>query len=512
MPERTAALHVLRTDNGAPHARRRCLVQRLAEAPRNTLTDAGPSSWPQTGSTKRWCFLPQDLTLDICRLLGAEDLLVFALCGRWSRELSITEDVWKFFCRRRWGLSANLHVYKSAKVLYYDSNGWFPRRTYGGWRPKPRFLIKEIHLQPRASLTMDVRTTDNEVFAVSEAVTGARGGNGCVDVVDTHSGQVRQTLEVSAATINCCDIGRNGDVICVGSDDAKVRLFRRGHHCHQTPAFGLAGEYPCMSEVNDLRYTREDHALAVRTHQNRHPAGLDIIPLERPEARYSVVGGSLAAHRKFIHAIDGFEEGCTLNEIACSGEHPRTSAFSAMLFDFRTAGRCVLDVPVTSGYAMGTMLWPLRAGRCKKVYANLLQEETHRRTRGTIVMVDFRYPTAEIGRFDFQEPVDDFRCFSGDIYSVCPEPCVRASSTQRLRILRTRTSEGSGLPECLHTVVRKYDATRDFAREDLKVLSVNQRGFALSYGENLCLGTITEPDRSSALPTADCFLPQPFHG
>merc|ERR1712232_1310419 len=139
---------------------------------------------------------------------------------------------------------------------------------------------------------------------------------------------------------------------------------------------------------------REDCVVAVRTEQNRLPAGLDVIPLERPARSYSLACGSEATHGKFIHAIDGFEEGCTLSEMACSGECPRTSAFSAMLFDFRTPGRCVLDVPVPLAKS-GTNLWPLRAGCSKKVYANLLQENAPSSTSGTIVEVDFRYPISD---------------------------------------------------------------------------------------------------------------------
>lgn len=230
----------------------------------------------------------------------------------------------------------------------------------------------------------------------------------------------------------------------------------------------------------------------MRTHQNRHPAGLDLIPLGRPEVRISFPGGSWATRGKYIHALDGFEEGCSLSGVACSGEHPLTSAFSAMLFDFRRPAPCVIDLPVTSvrqGHPVGTMLWPLRAGCSPKVYANLLHEEGRRNGRGTIAMVDFRYPSMDKGvLFHLPDPVDDFRCFGGSIYAACTDT---STLQHRLRVHRCTPSRPT-MAECLCTVVEQYDAAGRSPREDLKTFSICPRGFAVTYGEYLALGTVAE--------------------
>jgi len=319
-----------------------------------------------------------------------------------------------------------------------------------------------------------------------------------VQVIDAGTLRLKEQFEVSNATINCCDVGP--DLVCIGSDDSKVRLYRRHlGAAADTDLEDLSGykptcEYLCESEVNDLRFAIEDAVIAVRTHQNRHPAGLDIIPLGRPDVRISFPGGSWATRGKYIHAPDGFEEGCSLSGVACSGEHPLTSAFSAMLFDFRRPAPCVVDLPVTSvkqGHPVGTMLWPLRAGCSPKVYANLLHEEGRRQGQGTIAMIDFRYPAMDdlTVRFQLPDPVDDFRCFGGSIYAACTDT---SSPQHKLRVHRCSPSQ-PGIAESLCTVVEVYDAGGRSPREDLKVFSVCPRGFAVSYGEYLALGTIAEP-------------------
>lgn len=229
-----------------------------------------------------------------------------------------------------------------------------------------------------------------------------------------------------------------------------------------------------------------------------------MIPLARPDGRVSFPGGSRATHGKFIHALDGFEEGCSLNSIACSGELPLTSSFSAMLFDFRRSAPCVMDLAVASarqGHPAGTMLCPFRAGRHAKVYANLFNEG-QRHGKSTIAMVDFRSNNADRRGLSFQlpDPVDDFRCFGGSIYAACTEARVcAASGSRRLRVLRCSPGRPNDV-ESISTIVESYDSGgRGVHDEDLKVLSICQRGFAVSYGEHLALGTVAEPLRRRRL-------------
>jgi len=442
-----------------------------------------------------WAEFPQDLGVLVCQCLGPCAVVQLLFAGRRARDLGLREEVWRFFCRARWGRSANLSVYGSAKDLYLDRNGWFPQG--GGCRQSPSFEVQRIKLHDSPCLTMDLRITDDEIIAVSEAPRDKVGKQASVQIVDPGTRDLKERFEVSSATINCCDVG--ADLICLGSDDSKVRVYRRScgsstprTNCSYTPAC----EFECASHVNDLRLAREDTVIAVRTHQNRHPAGLDLIPLGRPDARVSFQGGSIATRGKYIHAIEGFEEGCSLSGVACSGEHPVTSAFSAMLFDFRRPVPCVVDLPVTSvdqGHPIGTMLWPLRAGPAPKAYANLMQEG-RRQGPGTIAMVDFRYPFLNESSpcFNLPGPVDDFRCFGGSIYAACTEI---TGNQQHLRIHRYTPSQAATV-ECLCTVVEAYDAGDRNPREDLKVFSVCSRGFATSYGEHLALGTVAEPRRA----------------
>jgi len=443
--------------------------------------------------------LPLDLGIFVCQLLGADDLASVLLVSHKVRDLGLHEEVWRFFCRARWGRSANLHVYERAKDLYGDKNGWFPRR---GGRAQPlRFDVQRLKLHDKPCLTMDLRITNEEIVAVSEAKFS---GQAFVQIIDPGTRQLRERFTVSEATINCCDVGPG--LICLGSDDSKVRLYRRDDPISScSSGYQLAGDYGCASEVNDLRLAREDAVIAVRTHQNRHPAGLDVIPLERPDSRKSFLGGTMLTRGKFIHALDGFEDGCSLSCVACSGEHPITSSFSAMLFDFRRSSPCVHDKPVTNqsrqGHPVGTMLWPLRAGRDWRVYANLLHDDGQRRSgKGTIAMIDFRYPTQEICTyFQLPAPIDDFRCFDGSLYVACslsPENTACSGSEhiapQQMRVHRCNPSNPSST-ECLSTVVEEYDPGQRNPREDLKVFSLCSRGFAASYGEYLVHGSVAEP-------------------
>eukprot|EP00927_Polykrikos_kofoidii_P018829 TRINITY_DN18774_c0_g1_i3.p1 TRINITY_DN18774_c0_g1~~TRINITY_DN18774_c0_g1_i3.p1 ORF type:complete len:494 (+),score=51.95 TRINITY_DN18774_c0_g1_i3:402-1883(+) len=486
MPERTLAV-------GCGYGRR--VAAKIASQMEGGFgaSDSASSSKPST--EKRWFDLPQILIILVFHLVGPWDFCCFALVNRRFSDIGLSDAVWRFFCRSRWGSSSNFSVYTNAKALFRDSNGWFP---YQGASPHPPcFEVQRLRLHKTRCLTMDLRITDEEIVAVSEAPRDATTSKvlqqASVQILETSTGRLRERFDVSNATINCCDV--NPGQICLGSDDSKVRLYRRSSSSTGGDEnYQLACEYSCASVVNDLRYAREDFIVAVRTHLNRHPAGMDIIPVERPDARVTLPGGSWTTRGKYIHAIDAFEEGCTLGEIACSGEHPLTSAFSAMLFDFRRSAPCVVDLAVAcvrQGHPVGTRLWPLRAGRSPRVYANLLREEGPKRKQGAIAMVDFRYPSmdARDTLFHLPDPIDDFRVFNGSIYTVGTD---NASCRQRLRVHRCSTT-WPGSVEVLSTVDEAYDAEGRNPREDLKVFSISQRGFVASYGEHLALGSIVEP-------------------
>ena len=73
--------------------------------------------------------------------------------------------------------------------------------------------------------------------------------------------------------------------------------------------------------MNDLRITTDGKVLALKTRRNRVPSGLDIIDLEH--AGQSVVeGGSRASRGKFLHAVDGFEGGCSLHQVSVESPIP----------------------------------------------------------------------------------------------------------------------------------------------------------------------------------------------
>jgi len=484
----------MRDATGSSLKRQRVSLPQL-EGAAPAQRSAATSSSPISGGCPLWAELPQDLGVVICQCLGPHAIARFLLAGRKTCEVSRCEEVWRFFCRSRWGGSANVGIYRSARDLFLDGNGWFPQRA--GKRQNPRFEAQEMTLHTSPCLTMDMRMTNEEIVTVSEAARDMNGvtQQACLHVIDPASLRVRQRIEVSKSTVNCCDVGLGA--ICLGSDDFKVRLYTQAgissaDGCASSAgSYELTSEYLLTSEVNDLRFTREDAVIAVRTHQNRHPAGLDLIHVHRPEARASFQGGSAATRGKYIHALDGFEDGCSLSGIACSGEDAMTSAFSAMLFDFRRSAPCVVDLPVTSqqqGHQHATMLWPLRAGRAPQVYANLLDESRHNEG-GIIAMVDFRYPSMEVAElFRFPDPVDDFRCLDGSIYAACTE--VTASEK---RIHLYRATHGQRDIERLCTVVENYDACSRIPREDLKVFSICSRGFAMTYGEQLSLGRLAEP-------------------
>lgn len=453
-------------------------------------------------SPVRWLEIPQDLCVVVCQLLGVLDVLRLLVCSRRTREVALMEDVWLFFCRTKWGISANVHTYKRAKDLFLDSNGWFPRR--GGRRVLPYFKVDRLQVHHMPCTTMDLRCTDEAIIAVSEAPRQKdHKKKAHVNIIDPSTRQLRDRFEVSEATINCCDVQRGW--ICLGSEDSKVRAYRYRDGLEDfvvssssSSHYQAGAECKLGSAVNDLRLTLEDTIVATRTHQNRHPAGLDLIRLDRPDAPTTYPGASWATKGKYIHALDGFEDGCSLSAITCAGEHPLTSAFSAMLFDFRRPVPCVADVPVTTslqGVPLGTMLWPLRAGCSPKVYANLLHMEGRHRGRSTIAMVDFRYPAMDASAlFQLPEPIDDFRYFGGQLYAAC------SGAFGQTQIWRCNL-ENLVESELLCNVVDVHKPTSHGPKEDLKIFSICQRGFALSHGESIQWGMVAQrPDMEDILP------------
>jgi len=460
----------------------------------------------------RWLhLLPQDLKVLICQCLCPSDVGRLLAISQDGQHLGILEEIWLFFCRVRWGKSANLHSYNCARHLYRDCNGWFPLR--GRERKCPQFDLLTLQVNSPPSLTMDLRIADDEVITVSEVQETSNKHekpHADVHVLDPGTGKLRQRFAVSDATINCCDLSTKA--LCLGSEDQKIRLYRHSSSSAVESPYIPVCEYSCMSAVNDLRLTVEDTIVAVRTH-GRYPVGLDLIPMERPDAHVSFRAGSYLTRHKHIHALDGFEGGCSMSSVVCSGEHPVNNAFSAMLFDFRCSVPCVVDVPVASqeqGYPVGTMLWPLRAGVQHIVYAHLKHSEDDAIFSGqsSIAMVDLRRPlTSACYRFSLASSVDDFRCFGGSIYAVCtgssatgseqqstPQRQQQQQQQQQLNVIRCTPGRSDYSGESLCTIQAGLGA-RGQTPEDLKVLSVCQRGFAVSFGEQLALGTIVQPWR-----------------
>lgn len=192
---------------------------------------------------------------------------------------------------------------------------------------------------------------------------------------------------------------------------------------------------------------------------------------------------------QYIHAVDGFEEHCSLGCLVCSAEDPETSTFSAMLLDFRRPKPCVSAVPLTS--ALGTMLWPLRCGPAPRAYANIVGEDPA--LASTIVSIDFRNPCFERqDSLKLPHVVDDFRCFGGAIYAACTESL--PSGAQRTQISRCTPTDGTGHSEILCTAAETREVGH--MQEDLKVLSVNQQGLALSWDERLSHGGIVNKLRN----------------
>ncbi|CAK0829150.1 unnamed protein product, partial [Prorocentrum cordatum] len=193
-------------------------------------------------------------------------------------------------------------------------------------------------------------------------------------------------------------------------------------------------------------------------------------------ARVSFPGGARATMCKYIHALDGFEEGCSLSSVVCTGEHASTSAFSIMLFDFRRQSPCVVDLPMTSaGQPSSSMLWPLRAGPSPIVYANMDTEPRHG-PGSKIAMIDFRYPTIDSQmQLCFPERVDDFRCFGGSLYAACSLAGARQRQTD---ILRCRPG-GPREVELLLSMVGACTASGRSPHEDLKRAGSEPAGLRL---------------------------------
>ncbi|CAJ1452989.1 unnamed protein product [Effrenium voratum] len=445
---------------------------------------------PVKESGVRLLDFPQDMAPFVCQFLRSEEVLALLPVSRRVHAMAMQQEVWRFFCRRRWGKSANLHLFDHAKDCLRDQNGWFPRE-FGHSRCLPSFQVRHVKPHDLPGLTMDMRMTHEDLVMVTEAPSTSRGMRKArMLVLDPADASYKDHVEVSESTINCCDMAPGR--ICIGGDDSKVRLFRRSSgSCHgngNQSGYCLAESISCNDTVNDLRLVREDAVVALKTIRNRHPAGMDLIHLERPDARRSIAGGCSECGGKFLHALDCFEQSCSLTNVVCTGEHPVTSCFSAMLFDFRRSLPCVLDVPVTENN-LGTMLWPLRTGRFPQVYANLLHEG--RSSHGEITMVDFRFPSLKPAMHcKLPSPIEDFRCLEGSIYAVCAD-----TNLGRSRLRLHRFSPGACMTECLCTVAEAYDGRGRTSREDLKVFSVCPGGFAIAYGNELALGSLQRPQR-----------------
>lgn len=332
---------------------------------------------------------------------------------------------------------------------------------------------------------MDLRTTTQELVTVSEAL---RHKNARLQILDPVSTTRKANLEVSPSNINCCDVARG--LVCAGSDDGNVRVYKRGTLHTAKDEYSLVQQFACHEKVNDLRITTDGKVLALKTRRNRVPSGLDIIDLEHP-GQSVVEGGSRASRGKFLHAVDGFEGGCSLHQVPMVGEHPLTTGFSAMLFDFRRSDPCVLDVPVTDE-GTGMVLWPLRAGRFPQVFCGLAPESSSfAGPQGLISMVDFRYAAALVPAIHLPGPVDDFRFLDGSIYAICSDMNTRPSP-----LTLHRYSPAAGRAEHLCTVVESCTGRRP--EWDIKVLGIHAGGFAVAFGDELAVGTVARPPEWTA--------------
>jgi len=423
--------------------------------------------------------IPQDVAALVCHYLHPEDALRLLPASRNIQSITQQPDIWRCFCFLRWGRGANLHLYDHAKDCFRDQNGWFPWQ--GMVRSPPCFEVRCLKTHQQGCASMDLRTTTQELVTVSEAV---RHKNARLQILDPVSATRKANLEVSPSTINCCDVARG--LVCVGSDDGNVRVYKPGMLGTEKGEYSLVQQFACHEKVNDLRITTEGKVLALKTRRNRVPSGLDIIDLEC-SGQAVVEGGSRASRGKFLHAVDGFDGGCSLNQVPMVGEHSLTTGFSAMLFDFRRRDPCVLDVPVTDeGPAM--VLWPLRAGRFPQVFCGLVPESSSLAgPQGLISMVDFRYAAALVPAIHLPGPVDDFRFLDGRIYALCSDTTRRPSP-----LTLHRFSPEAGRAEYLCTVVEE-SCTGRRPEWDIKVLGIHPGGFAVAFGDELAVGTVARP-------------------
>lgn len=440
----------------------------------------------------------QDLAAAVCQYLRPMDVLFLLPASSRVQHMAGSEEVWRYFCRQRWGPATNLQLFRSAKDCLRDCNGWYPKDVKNG-RCLPSFQLRRLQAPDPPALALDVRMNHEDLVLVTE---GAESKPARLMVLDPRDGSTKDNLQVSDCNVNCCDISPG--LIGIGGDDLKVQLFRRPGsmtygsssssnltHCGQGSDSGgyiFCESFQCSDPVNDLRLVREDAVVALKTVKSRQPVGLEVIHWDRPDIRSSIVGGSAECGGKFLHALDCFDGCCSLSNLVCTAEHPVTSCFSAMLFDLRRSMPCVMDVPVTET-DLGTLLWPLRTGRFPQVYANLLRE--HGTGTGEIRMVDFRYPSLKLSvHCRLPNPVEDFRCLDGSIYAVCAD---RDAEVPRLRLHRFNPEVG--MTECLCTVVEAHDARGRTFREDLKVFAMSPQGFALAYGHEFTLGHVARPQR-----------------
>ncbi|CAE7433805.1 unnamed protein product [Symbiodinium sp. CCMP2456] len=421
--------------------------------------------------------IPQDVAALVCHYLNPEDALRLLPASRNVQSITQQPDIWRCFCFLRWGRGANLHLYENAKDCLRDQNGWFPWQ--GTVRSAPCFEVRRLKTHQQGCASMDLRTTTQELVTVSEAL---RHKNARLQILDPVSTTRKANLEVSPSNINCCDVARG--LVCAGSDDGHVRVYKRGTLRTEEDEYSLVQQFACHEKVNDLRITTDGKVLALKTRRNRVPSGLDIIDLEY--AGQSVVeGGSRASRGKFLHAVDGFDGGCSLHQVPMVGEHPLSTSFSAMLFDFRRSDACVLDVPVTD--EGGMVLWPLRAGRFPQVFCGLVPESSSLAgPQGLISMVDFRYAAAMVPAIHLPGPVDDFRFLDGSIYAICSDLNTRPSP-----LTLHRYSPEAGRAEYLCTVVESCTGRR--SEWDIKVLGIHPGGFAVAFGDELAVGTVARP-------------------
>ncbi|CEL94735.1 unnamed protein product [Vitrella brassicaformis CCMP3155] len=344
--------------------------------------------------------IPDVLLWEVCGLLGARGVLTLSeTCSR-CREVAMKPCVWAQLCAMRWPRGLNAAAYHHQCIaLYRDSNGWLPLKlaqqsdgsSSGDSRPSsasssgscgrsraaaplsrwvrasPRFDIQKHKVTSPFVNTMDLRQDGEKVYTVTES---GRGGKSLISVYDVATGALDHSKTVDVRSINCIDLC--GGIYATGDDGGHVRVFSKTDH-HQKATM------KCMSEVNDLRLTRESVAINVRT-SSRYPAGMEVWHIESGHRERLRPADT---NDKWIHAVD-LNEDKSINDVTFVGENTADGCFWILQCDMRRKDRVVLELQQSK-----RMLWPLRVTGRQVLYAYVHRTGDR---NGKIRHLDLRYP------------------------------------------------------------------------------------------------------------------------